>query len=139
MFASLFEVLSIGIQEEIHHFAGWEGGLTGTKILNKHFVKKLAFPNSLRLLNALNSEDRGLKVRFSLAMIAFETFELILCQMLSSQGRNAPSNPCPHYKCALLHPDLPFLALLGFPCFALFEDVLACLSMLPFCPTSVKA
>ena len=29
----------------------------------------------LRLLNALNSEDRGLKVHFSLATIAFETFE----------------------------------------------------------------
>ena len=51
----------------------------------------------LRLPNALNSEDRGLKVRFSLAMIVFETFELILCQMLSSQGKNAPSNPYPHY------------------------------------------
>ena len=34
---------------------------------------------TLRLLNALNSEDRGLKVRFSLATIVFETFELILC------------------------------------------------------------
>ena len=52
---------------------------------------------TLRLLNALNSEDRGLKVRFSLATIAFETFELILCQMLSSQVKNAPSNPYPHY------------------------------------------
>ena len=50
---------------------------------------------TLRLLNALNSEDRGLKVRFSLATIVFETFELILCQMLSSQGKNAPSNPDP--------------------------------------------
>ena len=31
-------------------------------------------------------------------MIAFETtFELILCQMLSSQGKNAPSDPYPHY------------------------------------------
>ena len=26
MFAILFEVLLIEIQEEIHHFAGWEGG-----------------------------------------------------------------------------------------------------------------
>ena len=52
---------------------------------------------TMRLLNALNSEDSGLKVRFSLAMIVFETFELILCQMLSSQGKNAPSNPYPHY------------------------------------------
>ena len=52
---------------------------------------------TLRLLNALNSEDRGLKVRFSLATIVFETFELILCQMLSSRGKNAPSHPYPHY------------------------------------------
>ena len=29
--------------------------------------------------------------------MVFETFELILCQMLSSQGKNAPSNPYPHY------------------------------------------
>ena len=36
-------------------------------------------------------------MRFSLATIVFETFELILCQMLSSQGKNAPSNPYPHY------------------------------------------
>ena len=49
---------------------------------------------SLRLLNALNSEDRGLKVRFSLAMIAFDRES---AQMLSSQGKNAPSNPYPHY------------------------------------------
>ena len=26
MFAILFEALIIEIQEEIHHFAGWEGG-----------------------------------------------------------------------------------------------------------------
>ena len=26
MFAILFEVLLIEVQEEIHHFAGWEGG-----------------------------------------------------------------------------------------------------------------
>ena len=48
---------------------------------------------TLRLLNALNSEDRGLKVRFSLAMIVFETFELILCQMLSSQGKKRTFRP----------------------------------------------
>ena len=47
----------------------------------------------LRLLNALNSEDRGLKVRFSLATIVFETFELILCQMLSSQGKKRTFKP----------------------------------------------
>ena len=43
MFAILFEVLLIEIQEEIHHFAGWEGGSRGTKIANKHVVNKLAF------------------------------------------------------------------------------------------------
>ena len=49
--------------------------------------------NSLRLLNALNSEDRGLKARFSLATIVFETFELILCPMLSSQGKKRTFKP----------------------------------------------
>ena len=45
MFAILFEVLLKEIQEEIHHFAGWEGGgVIGAKIMNKHFVNKLAFP-----------------------------------------------------------------------------------------------
>ena len=52
---------------------------------------------SLRLLNALNSEDRGLKVRFSLAMIAFDRESAQMSQILSSQGKNAPSNPYPHY------------------------------------------
>ena len=54
-------------------------------------------PKSLRLLNALNSEDRGLKVRFSLATIAFDRESAQMSQMLSSQGKNAPSNPYPHY------------------------------------------
>ena len=47
MFAILFEVLLIEIQGEIHHFAGWEGGVNGRKkkkIVNKNFVNKLAFP-----------------------------------------------------------------------------------------------
>ena len=45
MFAILFEVLLIEIQEEVLHFAGREGGvLRGTKIVNKIFVNKLAFP-----------------------------------------------------------------------------------------------
>ena len=49
MFAILFEVLLIEIHEEIHHFAGWEGGgLRGTKVAYKNFVNKLAFPNLLR-------------------------------------------------------------------------------------------
>ena len=47
MFAILFEALLIEIQEENHHFAGWEGGggLRGAKIV-KNFVNKLAFPIS---------------------------------------------------------------------------------------------
>ena len=44
MLAILFEVLLIETQEEIHHFAGWEGGQWGTKIVNKNFVNKLASP-----------------------------------------------------------------------------------------------
>ena len=52
---------------------------------------------TLRLLNALNSEDRGLKVRFSLATIAFDRESAQKSQILSSQGKNAPSNPYPHY------------------------------------------
>ena len=53
----------------------------------------LMLVQTLRLLNALNSEDRGLKVRFSLATIVFETFELILCQMLLSQGKKRTFKP----------------------------------------------
>ena len=44
MFAILFEVLLIEIQEEIHHCAGWEGGKGRKHFVNKHFVNKLAFP-----------------------------------------------------------------------------------------------
>ena len=49
MFAILFEVLLLEIQEEIHHFAGWEGGglLRGAKIVNKNFVNKRAFPTEV--------------------------------------------------------------------------------------------
>ena len=66
-------------------------------------------PLTLRLLNALNSEDRGLKVRFSLATIVFETFELILCQVLSSQGKKRTFKPpltthTPLIKGVQLHP-----------------------------------
>ena len=54
-------------------------------------------PKTLRLLNALNSEDRGLEVRFSLATIAFDRESAQMSQILSSQGKNAPSDPYPHY------------------------------------------
>ena len=69
----------------------------GQSLASPDFEDQIFTPTPLRLPNALNSEERGLKVRFSLATIVFETFELILCQMLSSQGKNAPSNPYPHY------------------------------------------
>ena len=57
----------------------------------------LAAQITLRLLDALNSEDRGLKVHFALATIAFDRESAQMSQMLSSQGKNAPSDPCPHY------------------------------------------
>ena len=44
VFEILFEVLLIEIQEEIHHFAGWEGGGKGHKNCEQQFVNKLAFP-----------------------------------------------------------------------------------------------
>ena len=37
------------------------------------------------------------KVRFSLATIAFDRESAQMSQILSSQGKNAPSNPYPHY------------------------------------------
>ena len=47
VFAILFQGLLIQIQEEIHHFAGWErGGLRGTKIVNKDFANQQAFPKA---------------------------------------------------------------------------------------------
>ena len=66
---------------------------------------------TLRLLNALNSEDRGLKVRFSLATIALDRESAQICQILSSQGKNAPSNPYPHYLVRLAASREPILRL----------------------------
>ena len=37
----------IEIQEEIHRFAGLEGGRRGTKIASKRFVRKLAFSENI--------------------------------------------------------------------------------------------
>ena len=49
MFAILLKALPIEIQEEISHFAGWEGGgVMGTKLVNKMFVNKLAFHRKKR-------------------------------------------------------------------------------------------
>ena len=68
------------------------------KIITKRFRKQNRTPpHTLRLLNALNSEDRGLKARFSLATIAFDRESAQMSQILSSQGKNAPSNPYPQY------------------------------------------
>ena len=71
----------------------------GKSGLDSLFMEVRVFKASetLRLLNALNSEDRGLKVRFSLATIAFDKESAQISQILSSQGKNAPSNPYPHY------------------------------------------
>ena len=61
MFVILFEVLLIEIQEEIHHFVVWEGGGSrGTKIVNKHFVNKLAFPNPLLVKQRPNCARQSL-------------------------------------------------------------------------------
>ena len=67
MFAILFEALLIEIQEEIPHFAGWEGGLMGTKIVNKSFVNKLAFPN-LRVPNQSNITHNSQGVMFVITL-----------------------------------------------------------------------
>ena len=40
MFAILFEVLLIEFQEEIHHFAGWEGGVKGHKNCQQRFCEQ---------------------------------------------------------------------------------------------------
>ena len=58
MFASLFEVLLLmQIQEEIHHFAGWGGGLKGHLYREQDFVNKLAFPDFV-LSQARNKEHK---------------------------------------------------------------------------------
>ena len=42
MFAILFEVLLIEIQEEIYHFAGWEGGgVEGRKNCDLNFYEQI--------------------------------------------------------------------------------------------------
>ena len=45
------------------------------------------------MLNTLNSEDRGLKVRFSLATIIFETFELISVKYYRRKGKTHLQTP----------------------------------------------
>ena len=60
----LFEVVLLETQEEIHHFDGWEGGSRGTKIVNKIFVNKLAFPiffSPLRVRVAHLQNEVGMK------------------------------------------------------------------------------
>ena len=63
------------------------------KVILTKMVVWTILDHSLRLLNALNSEDRALKVRFSLATIAFDRESAQMSQILSSQGKNAPSDP----------------------------------------------
>ena len=69
----------------------------------------------MRLLNALNSEDRAVKVRFSLATIAFDRESAQMSQILPSQGKNAPSDPYPHYLVRLATSRTKFLGTFGPP------------------------
>ena len=50
MFAILFEVLLIEIQEEIRHFAGWEGGLVGHKNCEQAFCEQTGVPSDFCVL-----------------------------------------------------------------------------------------
>ena len=93
-------------------FLGEGGGCIFWSPRGRTFIRPPPLFYTLRLLNALNSEDRGLKVRFSLATIAFDRETAQMSQMLSSQGKNAPSNPYPHYLVRLaasrfIHPPTP--------------------------------
>ena len=47
MFALLFGVLLIEIQEEIHHFVGWEGGVKGDKTCEQTFSEETGVSYSL--------------------------------------------------------------------------------------------
>ena len=70
------------------HFICISEERTGNIAKRRLLVKPYGvFSETLRLLNALNSEDRGLKVRFSLATIAFERESAQMSQILSSQGK----------------------------------------------------
>ena len=59
----------------------------------QHSLKAADVHHKTSLLNALNSEDRGLKVRFSLATIAFDRESAQMSQMLSSQGKKRTFRP----------------------------------------------
>ena len=54
------------------------------------------------------SEDRGVKVRFFPATIAFDRESNQMSQILSSQGKNAPSDPYPHYLVRLAASRNPY-------------------------------
>ena len=60
MFAILFEVLLIEIPEEIHHFAGWEGGGQGAQTFCEQtgvfLIAHLQFPNAV-ILNAVGRRN----------------------------------------------------------------------------------
>ena len=65
LFAILFEVLLMQIPEEIHHFAGWDGGSRGTKIVNLACsVQVLLFRNSVVTCEAKRN-SKMLHVRIS--------------------------------------------------------------------------
>ena len=100
VFAILFEVLLIEIQEEIHHFSGWDGGgLRGTKIVNKHFVNKLAFPSQgtvRETKNTVRSSSRSASSQAprKLLLVDFGRKEYgyrTSCRGLEQHSRNLPS------------------------------------------------
>ena len=74
MFAILFEVLSIEIQEEIHHFAGWEGGGLGCKTCEQTFVNKLTFP----IFGCRSRHSRSLKLSSRGAALQIELISGII-------------------------------------------------------------
>ena len=75
------------------------GALTLKSVLKGPGARAINIPSrsksipSLRLLNALNSEHRGLKMRFSLATIAFDRESAQMSQIILSQGKTRLQTP----------------------------------------------
>ena len=60
MFAILFEVILIEIQEEIHHFAGWEGGgVKGRKNCEQTFCEQTGVSYLNNLHKSLGNNCRS--------------------------------------------------------------------------------
>ena len=102
------------IQEEIHHFAGWEGGwLRGAKIVNKNLVNKLAFPKfsqkttEYETASTRRKQQIGVRpLRFVPLSAALHNFRL---QILKVQNRQNTQFHCIP-PCPCIPPCIPFLA-----------------------------